>query len=89
MHALSRDEKGIPYNNQEVKEVVWQIGMRSEGVSLMSEDVEFRLSAMLVDEYATMINISRELAEEKDSSSIEVCNNGGEIASVVQQKKRL
>jgi hypothetical protein len=57
-------------------------------VFIKLEDAEFRLSAVLADEYATIIDVSRK-GSETDGDVGELQNVADEIALVVQQKKRM
>lgn len=53
-------------------------------------DAEFRLSAVLVEEYATMNDIAREQSEEgMNLSKLDVRELAGDITLGVQQKKQM
>jgi len=61
-----------------VRNIVWRI------------DAEFRLSAVLVEEYATMNDIAREQSEEGTNlSKLDVRELAGDITLGVQQKKQI
>ena len=90
-HSLRIDENVIEFEDRETRNAVWRIGtcFYLRGIFSLISDSEFRLSAMLVGEYANVIDSSREFVEKKEYTSLEVRNRGEKIALGVQQKKQM
>jgi hypothetical protein len=87
--SLEVDGRRVDLENSEVRSIVWRIGTCIAS-STSDVDAEFRLSAVLVEEYATMNYIAREQAnEETDLSKMDVREVAGDIALGVQQRKQM
>jgi len=88
-HTLRVEEKSVEFDSREVRTVVWRIGTLEVLRTVLIEDTELRLSVVLANERATIIDSAREYITNNTASFQELLVAADEITLGVSRKKEM
>lgn len=88
-HTLRVEENSVEFDSREVRTVVWRIGAPEVMRTVLIEDTELRLSVVLANERATIIDSAREYSTNDTTSCQELVVVADEITSDVSRKKKM